>query len=111
MTGGLAVAVIAVWFGGAALVVLADAIADRIRNRRAAEGCAPLTIWAGPDSCFERECEEYATEDGDDRPEVDRCSHLKDEVVCARHSTSVPDYAGFDRFEHAEPWPCQYARR
>lgn len=43
----------------------------------------PVTVWVGILECLDRECEEYFTEDGDVDPGVERCSHVREEVVCS----------------------------
>lgn len=60
----------------------------------------PITILAGPQECLDRECEEYATEDGDDDPGVDHCSHIAEEQICGQCSTEQPD----GEYEPAVPW-------
>ncbi|MDT0306160.1 hypothetical protein RM780_04180 [Streptomyces sp. DSM 44917] len=66
---------------------------------------APLLIFAGPVECLERECEEYATEDGHDDPGVERCSHIRVEEVCAGCSTQTDD----GEFVAVVAWPCRTA--
>lgn len=34
------------------------------------------TFWEGPQECLERECEDYFTEEGDERAGLDQCSHV-----------------------------------
>lgn len=36
-----------------------------------------ITYLQGPEECLERECEEYFGDDGEERPGVEYCSHLK----------------------------------
>lgn len=43
----------------------------------------PVTVWIGTYECLDRECEEYVTEDGDDDPGVERCSHIREELACS----------------------------
>jgi hypothetical protein len=66
--------------------------------------CRPMTLLIGNGDCLEGECDEYATEDGDDSG-IDRCSHLTEGLYCAEHSTENED----GHVDPAEPWPCQYA--
>jgi hypothetical protein len=61
----------------------------------------PVEVWTGTTECLERECEEYATDDGDDRPDVERCSHIGVELLCGGCSTLTAD--GY--YEPAVSWP------
>lgn len=47
----------------------------------------PITLIVGTLECLDRECDEYFTADGDDDPGVERCSHIREETVCAECST------------------------
>jgi hypothetical protein len=66
--------------------------------------CTPITLYAGPADCLDRDCDEYATEDGDER-DIDHCSHVTPEQACEKHSK----FADNEVCTHAEPWPCQHA--
>lgn len=57
----------------------------------------PIPVWVGVLDCLERECEEYFTDDGDDIPDVDRCSHLRAEIACSCKRISGNEY---------DPAPC-----
>lgn len=65
----------------------------------------PMILIVGTVDCLERECEEYVTEDGENDPGVERCSHLREETVCA--ACSGPENDGL--YEHTVPWPCPLA--
>lgn len=65
--------------------------------------CTPMALFVGPEICLDRECDEYATDDGDDTG-IDQCSHLRQEQACELHSVEVD--AG--RFDPAAPWPCPH---
>lgn len=53
----------------------------------------PVTILVGTEDCLERECEEYVTEDGDDDPTVETCSHIRTEVSCSCKRQADGEYA------------------
>lgn len=61
----------------------------------------PLILLVGSEDCLERECEDYFTEDGNDDPGVERCSHIRKETVCAACSDE-PNADGY--YEHTVPW-------
>lgn len=61
----------------------------------------PVTVWVGTFECIERECEEYFDDEGNDRPEVERCSHIGTEVICNACSVLVHG----DYYEPTVPWP------
>ncbi|MGW4834726.1 hypothetical protein [Streptomyces globisporus] len=42
-----------------------------------------VTVWVGTQDCLERECEDYFTDDGDEIPGKDRCSHIREEQACS----------------------------
>lgn len=42
----------------------------------------PVTVDVGCLECLERECDEYFTEDGDEIPGMETCSHLRVEEIC-----------------------------
>jgi hypothetical protein len=69
---------------------------DRVRREEkpAAEQPAkhePLTVLSGCLECLERECEEYFTDEGDEIPGKDSCSHLREVEICGGCSVEVPD--------------------
>lgn len=68
--------------------------------------CTPTTVYAGPSDCLDRDCDEYATEDGEPI-NIDYCSHVTTEQVCEQHSSFEESEWG--HCIHAEPWPCQRA--
>lgn len=61
-----------------------------------------VEVWVGTTECLERECEEYFTDDGDEIPGKERCSHIGVELICGGCSTLTADgyYA-----EPTAPWP------
>lgn len=61
----------------------------------------PLVILAGPADCFERECEDFFTEDGEEIPGKDRCTHITEQTICEQCSTEQPDGS----YEPTVPWP------
>jgi hypothetical protein len=67
--------------------------------------CTPITLYAGPADCLDRDCDEYATEDGEPTS-IDCCSHIAEEQVCFVHSEFTNDE--WEYCTHAEPWPCQH---
>lgn len=52
----------------------------------------PVQVWVGGIDCLERECDEYYTDDGDDDPTVDTCSHIREETVCSCRRLPDGDY-------------------
>ncbi|BBB01041.1 hypothetical protein RVR_8274 [Actinacidiphila reveromycinica] len=65
----------------------------------------PITLLVGGQECLDRECEEYATEDGGNDPGVERCSHIREEIVCAQCSTMTRE--GY--WENTVPWTGPHA--
>ena len=61
----------------------------------------PIVLLTGSEDCLDRECEDYFTEDGEPDPGVERCSHIREETVCAACS-GTPDADG--NYEHTVPW-------
>ena len=43
----------------------------------------PVPVWVGSLECLERECSEYFTEDGDEIPGLEKCSHVREETSCS----------------------------
>lgn len=77
--------------------------ACRVRDhRRPARGMAPnpdakhqqVTVWVGTFECLERECDEYFTDGGDEIPDKERCSHIRDELACSCQRGADGDYDG-----------------
>lgn len=60
----------------------------------------PIEVWVGTNECFERECEDFFTEDGDEIPGKERCSHIGVELICGGCSTRDAD--GY--YEPTVPW-------
>lgn len=56
-----------------------------------------LLLLVGGEECLDRECEEYATEDGEPDPGVERCSHIREEFVCAGCSDGPNTDGEYDR--------------
>ena len=52
----------------------------------------PVQVWVGGIDCLERECDEYFTDDGDDDPTVDTCSHLREATSCSCRRLPGGDY-------------------
>lgn len=59
----------------------------------------PLTVEVAGLECLERECEDFYTEDGDEIPGKDACSHMHNEEICAGCSVETDGL-----FEPAIPW-------
>ena len=55
------------------------------------EAHEPVEVWVGTGDCLERECEDYFTEDGDEIPGKERCSHIGVELICGGCSTRDAD--------------------
>ena len=70
------------------------------------EACTSMSVHVGPEECIDGDCDEYATEDGDER-DIDHCSHITTEQVCEEHS----EFYDGEVCTHAEPWPCQAVSR
>lgn len=51
----------------------------------------PVTVEVGGLECVERECEEFFTDDGDEIPGMDACSHMRQMEIC--EACSEPDTA------------------
>lgn len=60
----------------------------------------PITLLVGSEDCFERDCEEHVTEDGENDPGVERCSHITEQTVCEQCSTERPD----GEYDPVVPW-------
>lgn len=66
----------------------------------------PLILLVGGEDCLDRDCEEYVTENGDDDPGVERCSHIREEFACAGCSGPVNSDGNY---EATVAWPCAHA--
>ncbi|MCX4606892.1 hypothetical protein OG402_41425 [Streptomyces anulatus] len=51
-----------------------------------------VTVWVGPRDCLERDCEDYFTDDGDEIPGKDRCSHIREEQACSCQRNEDGEY-------------------
>lgn len=51
----------------------------------------PVTVHVGTADCLEGECEEYFTEDGEEIPGKENCSHLRGEQICEACSEAPLD--------------------
>jgi hypothetical protein len=71
-----------------------------------AELHTPITLLVGSEECFDRECEDYFTEDGEPDPGVERCSHIAEQTVCEQCSTERPD----GEYEPVVPWAGPHTR-
>ncbi|MFD7465079.1 hypothetical protein [Streptomyces tendae] len=58
-----------------------------------------LTVEVGSLECWERECDEFFTEDGDEIPGKTACSHLTEMEICA--ACSEPPVGNTDNFPAA----------
>lgn len=66
----------------------------------------PMILLVGGEDCLDRDCEEYVTEDGDDDPGVERCSHIHEETVCVA-CTGEPNADG--HYERVAPWTADHS--
>lgn len=70
---------------------------DRVRPQR---GMVPnpdvehqtVPVWVGVIDCLERECDEYFTEDGDEKQGIGACSHLREETACSCQRQASGEY-------------------
>ncbi|WP_405548809.1 hypothetical protein [Streptomyces microflavus] len=53
-----------------------------------------VPVWVGPYWCLERDCEDYFTDDGDEIPSKDRCSHIREGQACACQRNADGEYDG-----------------
>lgn len=82
-------------------MVPSSACRDR-DHRRPKNGTVPnpdtehqlVPVWVGPFWCLERDCEEFFTDDGDDIPGKDRCSHIREEQACSCQRNADGEYDG-----------------
>jgi hypothetical protein len=72
----------------------------------APEPCKLMTLHVGTADCLERDCDEYATEDGQPT-DIERCSHIHLADYCETHSTLNEEFE-LEYYDPAEPWPCRY---
>ena len=70
-------------------------------HRRPRRGITPapdadheqVPIWIGAAACFERECDDYFTEDGDEIPGLEHCSHIREENACSCQRQKDGEYS------------------
>jgi hypothetical protein len=60
----------------------------------------PVQVWVGGIDCLERECDEYFTDDGDEKTDLEVCSHIREETSCSCRRLPLGEYA-------MEPCPLQ----
>ncbi|WP_433233870.1 hypothetical protein [Actinomadura nitritigenes] len=70
-------------FAAAARQDVPDLLAEVERLRTS------MTYIRGPEECLERECEEYFDDEGEERPDVEYCSHLKVEPLSVHDHLAV----------------------
>ena len=51
-----------------------------------------VQVWVGGIDCLERECEEYFTDDGDEKADLEVCSHIRVETACSCRRLPSGDY-------------------
>lgn len=69
-------------------------VRDRARREETPAGeplHRPVTVEVGSLECLERECDEYFTDDGDEIPGKENCSHIHDMEVCEACSEAPTD--------------------
>lgn len=65
--------------------------------------CRPVTLIAGDQLCLESECDhELAAESG-------HCDEVREEIVCAIHSTFAMGGFDYEECTQVAPWPCRKA--
>jgi hypothetical protein len=52
-----------------------------------------VPVWIGGTDCLERECDEYFTEDGDEIPGLEHCSHIRPDTACSCQEQPDGDYS------------------
>lgn len=62
----------------------------------------PITVTGGNLECLERECEDFFTDDGDEIPGKETCSHLSEMEIC--EACSEPPVGGLDNFPAVVAW-------
>ena len=65
----------------------------------------PITVWSGPSDCLERDCGEYWDDEGEDKPDIELCSHICEEQLCGACST----VNGEGYYGPSVEWPCKLA--
>ncbi|WP_329472675.1 hypothetical protein OIE75_29450 [Streptomyces sp. NBC_01723] len=68
---------------------------------RPANGIAPnpevehqaIPVWVGSLECLERECEDFFTDDGDEKFDVETCSHVREETACSCQALGSGEYS------------------
>lgn len=59
--------------------------------------------------CWERECEDFFTDDGDEIPGKTTCSHLRQMEIC--EACSEPQVGGLDNYPPVVAWTdCQHTK-
>lgn len=66
----------------------------------------PLVLLIGSEDCLDRDCEEYFTEDGEPDPGVERCSHIREGVICQQCSDE-PNADGY--YVRSVAWTADHA--
>lgn len=64
----------------------------------------PVTVLVGIQECFDRECEDYLTGQGNHDRGVELCSHIREETVCSCQRQNDGEYNNTHRFA---PVPCE----
>ena len=83
---------------------------DHARPRQAvpAPQHRPVTAQVGDLECLERECDEYFTDDGDEIPGKESCSHIHDKEIC--EACSEPPAGDADEYPPVVAWTdCPHA--
>jgi hypothetical protein len=66
----------------------------------------PVTVEVAGQECWEHECEEFYTDDGDEIPGKETCSHFHEMEIC--EACSEPSKADADSFPPVVAWAdCQ----
>lgn len=66
----------------------------------------PTTVYAGPTECIERDCDEFWDDEGEDRPDVNLCSHIAAERICTACSEAPAEEGGY--WGQTVAWPCKH---
>lgn len=53
----------------------------------------PVTVLVGIYECLDRECDEYFTDDGDEKTDMEACSHIREEQVCSCQRQANGEYS------------------
>ncbi|MFJ4988688.1 hypothetical protein ACIP9H_33425 [Streptomyces sp. NPDC088732] len=73
----------------------------------ASDAHKPITVWRGPADCIERECPDYWDEEGEERSDVEACSHISEQQICPACSTADPNGIYYEAL--TVNWPCDLA--